>query len=130
MEVPFTFLLLNYTWFFKEVVIDMATNWVPWKLLLGKKYFNVFLPLKSKFMSMYFPNLEELSFLLVCAFPNASRISFDWSRTSLTLSILSCWATFVTWDYSSYSFVMKYWVIGCLVGCDILKETNVDIKCI
>ena len=45
------------------------------------------LTLKSKLMSMYFPNLEELSFLLVLALPKASRISLDWSRTFLARSI-------------------------------------------
>ena len=63
------------------------------------------LPLKSKLISIYFPNLEELSFLFVCAFPNDSRISLDCKRTSLTLSISSCWATFVT-----YNIVLGRWL--------------------
>ena len=35
------------------------------------------LTLKSKLMSMYFPNLEELSFLLVLALPKASKMSLE-----------------------------------------------------
>lgn len=44
-------------------------------------------PLKSKCISMYFPNRDELSFLFVFAFPNASSMEFDWIRTFFTLSI-------------------------------------------
>jgi hypothetical protein len=42
-------------------------------------------PLKSKLMSMYLPKREELSFLLVLALPNVSRIAFDCSSTFFTL---------------------------------------------
>lgn len=42
-------------------------------------------PLKSKSMSMYFPNLLELSFLTVLALPKLSKIALDFKRMSLTL---------------------------------------------
>ena len=42
-------------------------------------------PLKSKSMSMYFPNLLELSFLIVLALPKLSKIALDFKRMSLTL---------------------------------------------
>ena len=37
-------------------------------------------------MSMYLPKRLELLFLLVLAFPNASKTGFDWSNLSLTFS--------------------------------------------
>ena len=45
-------------------------------------------PLKSKSISMYFPNLLELSFLFVRALPKLSKTALDFRRTSLTLQIL------------------------------------------
>ena len=53
-------------------------------------------PLKSKLMSMYLPNLEELSFRFVLAFPKASKMSFDCNKTFLALSISACPEIFVT----------------------------------
>ena len=43
-------------------------------------------PLKSKLMSMYLPNLDELSLRLVFALPNDSKIAFDCSSTFFTLN--------------------------------------------
>ena len=73
-------------------------------LLLGKRKkpvaitepLIVKLALKSKLMSMYFPNREELSFLLVLALPNASRMSLDCSSTFFARSISACPDTLVT----------------------------------
>ena len=45
---------------------------------------------------MYFPNLEELSFRFVLALPNASKMSFDWSKTFFARSISACPETLVT----------------------------------
>ena len=42
-------------------------------------------PLKSKFISMYLPNLLELSFLFVLALPKLSRMAFDFKRMFFTL---------------------------------------------
>ena len=42
-------------------------------------------PLKSKFMSIYFPNRLELSFRFVLALPNASMIWLDLINTVVTL---------------------------------------------
>ena len=46
-------------------------------------------PLKSKLMSMYFPNRLELSFRFVLALPNASMIWFDLIKTVVTLNTVS-----------------------------------------
>ena len=54
------------------------------------------LPLKSKLISMYLPNLEELSLRFVLALPKASRMSLDCKRTFLARSISACPDTFVT----------------------------------
>jgi hypothetical protein len=45
---------------------------------------------------MYFPNLDELSFRFVLAFPNASKMSFDCSSTFFARSISACPETMVT----------------------------------
>ena len=53
-------------------------------------------PLKSKLISMYLPNREELSLRLVLALPKASKMSLDCNKTFLARSI-SFWPdTFVT----------------------------------
>ena len=52
-------------------------NILPWYTMrdFSKRYCSIFapsiVPPELKKMSMYFPNLEELSFLTVFAFPNA-----------------------------------------------------------
>ncbi len=45
---------------------------------------------------MYLPNRDELSFLLVLALPNASRMSFDCSSTFFARSISAWPDTLVT----------------------------------
>ena len=54
------------------------------------------LPLKSKLMSMYLPKRDELSFRLVLALPNASKMSLDCSKTFLARSISAWPETLVT----------------------------------
>ena len=71
-----------HTRLFQQIIIYVATNGIPWKRSwsFGWKWLLSSAPLKSKLMSMYLPNLLLLSFLLVCAFPNDSRMSFDWNK--------------------------------------------------
>lgn len=67
-------------------------------------------PLKSKLISMYFPNLLELSLRLVLAFPKASKTQFDFSNIFFTLTkIYQSYKKFQRWrhlNWRSLNFIL------------------------
>jgi hypothetical protein len=77
---------------------------------------------------MYFPNRDELSFRLVLAFPNDSRIVFDWISTFFTLKFESIFSAHAgsesTKSLLPFDIILR---VGIRYSCDVLHD---DFRCL
>ena len=123
------------TFYVNIIIIDVIITWGFWWTILdfSKRYWSTLapsiVPCLLKYISIYFPNREELSFLTVLAFPNAEIrdiYSFILSNKFGSRHFFFWWKSF---SDIKYFFQINLCVISIkLVALWRYKEYYMNIK--